>query len=95
MSFCEYPNCSNKLSSQNRSGMCKEHTHAIGYCRCTWCTNRQVGLTQQEYRVMRFRPSPSKAKPKRWLFKLQQAKANEMTEKKAVTLPKAPWEDRE
>lgn len=34
---CAVPGCGNQLTKTNRSGVCRGHNHAHGYCRCPKC----------------------------------------------------------
>jgi hypothetical protein len=40
--FCTVPGCQNTLSKHNRSGVCVNHTHAPGLCRCVQCAGTGV-----------------------------------------------------
>lgn len=37
---CAVPGCCNALDKKTTSGVCREHNHARGVCRCSTCTSR-------------------------------------------------------
>lgn len=37
---CPYPGCFRTLRDTTVSGTCREHNHAIGYCRCPTCAKK-------------------------------------------------------
>lgn len=38
--MCAMHGCVNELSHSNRSGLCREHNHAPGFCTCGQCQRR-------------------------------------------------------
>lgn len=39
MTVCAVPNCGRALSRGARSGVCRNHNHAAGFCQCSKCGN--------------------------------------------------------
>lgn len=37
---CAVPGCAAALSANNKTGVCREHNHAAGHCRCVQCSQR-------------------------------------------------------
>lgn len=85
---CTVPGCFATLSKANRTGVCRKHNHYAGHCQCQQCSGGKWRGKKPSFKLHAWGGrSP--------LHKLQQAKADEAAAKKPVTLPKAPWEDRE
>lgn len=39
---CAVPGCDSALYWGNRNGVCRSHNHAIGFCRCPQCMEKQA-----------------------------------------------------
>lgn len=46
---CAYPDCGNELHANNRSGMCGDHRHAMGYCQCAQCRTGERQKRRDQY----------------------------------------------
>ena len=82
---CAVPGCVNMLWSGNSTGVCREHTHAAGYCGCTRCT----GAERPKYRVKTRQDMVAEG--------LQAGRSPDVidrpsTARKSPTLVPAPWE---
>ena len=47
---CAVPECGRALYSGNRTGVCRQHNHASGFCRCTQCAPGQRPTCRVESR---------------------------------------------
>jgi hypothetical protein len=43
VSICAVPGCGRTLGHHNASGVCRNHTHVQGFCRCGVCAAGQIG----------------------------------------------------
>lgn len=96
---CALPGCGRELTSKNRTGVCRAHNHAAGFCYCVQCAGlkgRTVVKTAEQLRsegllgkesVAPQRQSVARASP----FVVR-SPAGMRPAPAAVTLPVLPWE---
>ncbi len=83
---CAVPGCDRGLAERNVSGTCRDHNHAVGYCRCAECL-RKTGQDTVAAPPLQTRPDHPDRKRVMVPYLAQNPDAYAR-----ITLPRAPWE---
>lgn len=85
---CRAPGCKALLGPDNRSGVCRKHTHSR-WCDCIQCERSKGPLSSRpEYEP----EAPPEPKTTRTVGVPYHASNSGVARKAPVTLPLAPWE---
>lgn len=77
---CRFPNCGRGVRSDQTTGLCREHMHAIGYCDCKVCQGRR--------RIPKTTVVPDHV---RVVHKIAPSSTSTTERAMAVSLPREPW----